>query len=218
VKVRTRLLSPLVALPRPVELDAITIDAYGTLLELRDPVGSLALLLPGHDRLAVERGFQAEAAHYVAQSHRGRDAESLAQLYGDCVAVFNEAAGSSLTAEEYVQALEADYAVLPGVPEALSRLRARGLELAVVGNWDSRLAEHLERLGLAPFFSAIVSSGEAGAAKPDPRPFRIALERLKIEPERALHVGDSQVDEDGARAAGLGFAPAPVSTLPERLT
>jgi HAD superfamily hydrolase (TIGR01549 family) len=217
VKVRTQLLSPLVALPRPVELDAITIDAYGTLLELHDPVGSLARLLPGHDRAAIERGFAAEAQLYVAESHRGHDAESLARLYGDCVSVFNEAAGSSLGAEEYLQALEAAYAVLPGVPEGLARLRALGLELAVVGNWDSRLGEHLERLGLAPFFSTVVSSGEVGAVKPDPGPFRVAVERLGVDPGRALHCGDTSLDEEGAGAAGVHFAPAPVSTLRERL-
>jgi putative hydrolase of the HAD superfamily len=107
--------------------------------------------------------------------------------------------------------------VLPGVSEALARLRALGLELAVVGNWDLRLPEHLDRLGLAPFFSAVVSSASAGAAKPDPRPFLAALELVAVSPERALHVGDSAADEDGARAAGLRFLPAPLATVPERL-
>jgi putative hydrolase of the HAD superfamily len=45
-----------------------------------------------------------------------------------------------------------------------------------------------------------------GIEKPDPGIFRIALERLGIEPERALFVGDIRsVDEVGARAAGMPF-------------
>jgi putative hydrolase of the HAD superfamily len=211
VNVRTELLSPLV--PEPAEIDVVTIDAFGTLVELRDPVGSLARLLPGHEPGAIEHAFRAEAAYYMEHSH----GVGLAQLYADCAAIFNETLGSKLTPEAYVTALDAEYAVLPGVPEALARLRSLGLELAVVGNWDLRLAEHLERLGLAPFFSAVVSSAGAGAAKPDPRPFVAALELVGVPPERALHVGDSPADEDGARAAGLRFLPAPLATLPERL-
>jgi HAD superfamily hydrolase (TIGR01549 family) len=215
VNVRTQLLSPLV--PAAAEIDAVTIDAFGTLVELRDPVASLARLLPDHDPAAIERAFRAEAAHYVVQSHRGRDAGGVAELYAECAGVFNATLGSTLSPEEYVGALDADYAVLPGVADALARLGSLGLELAVVGNWDFRLAEHLERLGLARFFSAIVSSAVVGAAKPDPRPFHAALEEIGVRPERSLHVGDSPADEDGARAAALRFLPAPLATLPERL-
>jgi putative hydrolase of the HAD superfamily len=225
VNVRTQLLSPVVPPPAEfdpaqidtAEIDAVTIDAFGTLLELRDPVGSLARLVPSRDRAAIERAFHAEAAHYVVHSYRGCDAAGLSELYAECAAVFNETLGSHLTPDEYVAALDAEYGVLPGAREALARLRGLGLELAVVGNWDRRLAEHLERLGIAPFFRAIVTSAEAGAAKPDPRPFVVALERLGVGPDRALHVGDSPADEDGARAAGLHFLPAPLATLADRL-
>ena len=197
----------------PAEIDAVTIDAFGTLVELRDPVGSLARVLPDHEPAAIEQAFRAEAAYYMEHSHRG----SLDELYADCAALFNETLGSELTPEAYVAALDAEYAVLPGVTDALARLRSLGLETAVVGNWDLRLREHLERLGIAPFFSAVVTSAAAGAAKPDPRPFLAALELVGVPPERALHVGDSPTDEDGARAAGLRFLPAPLETVPERL-
>ena len=201
----------------PDEIDAVTVDAFGTLLELRDPIGSLSRLVPGYDRPAIEQAFLAEAAHYVVHSYRGRDGAGLSELYAECAAVFNETLGSELTPDEYVGALDAEYGVLPGALEELARLRALGLELAVVGNWDRRLPEHLERLGLAPYFSAIVTSAEAGAAKPDPGPFALALGRLGVAAGRALHVGDSPADEDGAPAAGLRFLPAPLATLRERL-
>ena len=201
----------------PAELDAVTIDAHGTLLELRDPVGRLARLLPGHEPGAIERAFLAEAAHYVVHSYRGRDEGSLRELYGECVSVFNETLGSRLGAADYVAALDSSYAAIPGALEAVRRLRGLGLELAVVSNWDHRLPEHLERIGLASYFAVVVTSAEAGAAKPDARPFRLALEALRVSPERALHVGDGPADEAGARAAGLRFLAAPLSTLAERL-
>jgi HAD superfamily hydrolase (TIGR01549 family) len=90
------------------------------------------------------------------------------------------------------------------------RLEARGLALCVVSNWDCGLPEQLARLGLR---LPVVTSAEAGAAKPDPAVFRLALERLGVAPERALHVGDSPSDERGAAEAGMRFAPAPLAAL-----
>jgi putative hydrolase of the HAD superfamily len=197
-------------------LDAVTIDGYGTLLELSDPVGELRALLPDHAPDAIERAFRAEAEYYVAHTVEARDEEGLARLHAECTAVFNEALGSNLTPEQYVGALR--FEILPGVVEGLARLRASGLALAVVANWDYGLHGHLARHGLAVWFDTVVTSAEAGAKKPDPRPFLVALERLGVDPGRAVHVGDHPPhDEVGARAAGLGFEPAPLAAAVGRL-
>ena len=52
-------------------VDAVTIDAYGTLLELRDPAGSLARVLPGFERDSIERAFRAEVEHTPRMPSRG---------------------------------------------------------------------------------------------------------------------------------------------------
>jgi putative hydrolase of the HAD superfamily len=189
------------------ELDAVTIDAMGTLVRLDEPVPRLAAAA-GIDEEAAERGFAAEVAHYVPRAHEGRDADSLADLRARCTAVFNEAAGASLRPEQFLAAIV--FEPEPGAFEAARRLQLRGLALCVVSNWDCSLPEHLERLGLR---LPVVTSAEAGAAKPDPAIFRLALERLGVDPRRTLHVGDSREDEQGARAAGLRFAPAPLEAL-----
>ena len=97
---------------------------------------------------------------------------------------------------------------LPYALEALAVLRRRGLAVAIVSNWDIGLREHLAGLGLGEL--VVVTSAEAGAPKPQPDVFLRALELLRVRPERALHVGDSDADEAGARAAGMHFAPAPL--------
>lgn len=90
------------------------------------------------------------------------------------------------------------------VRPALEALRAAGVRLAVVSNWDSRLPRLLASLGLAPYFDAIVVSCLEGVEKPDPELFRRALVRLRARPEEALHLGDvAELDGDGARAAGI---------------
>jgi phosphoglycolate phosphatase-like HAD superfamily hydrolase len=38
---------------------------------------------------------------------------------------------------------------------------------------------------------------------------RVALERLRVHPSRALHVGDEEADEQAARGAGMAFASTP---------
>lgn len=82
----------------------------------------------------------------------------------------------------------------------------------MVSNWGIGLTEQLERLGVTSLFTSIVTTAEAGAAKPEPAVFRLALEKLGVDADRALHVGDEPGDEDGARAAGMHFAPTPLAT------
>lgn len=94
--------------------------------------------------------------------------------------------------------------VYPDVVPALEELRGRGFELGVVSNWDERLPGLLERLGLASYFTALVHSSAVGMEKPNPRIFRLALQRLGAEPDEALHVGDAALEDvEGARAAGM---------------
>jgi putative hydrolase of the HAD superfamily len=94
--------------------------------------------------------------------------------------------------------------VMPGVPETLERLRARGLRLAVVSNSDGSIEQGLERLGLRDCFDAVVDSFVVGVEKPDPRIFGHALARLGADPSRTLHVGDMvYADVVGARRAGI---------------
>jgi putative hydrolase of the HAD superfamily len=190
-------------------LDAVTIDAYGTLVSLVDPVPPLRAALAGREversAAEVDAAFRAEAEFYRERTHE----KPLEELRRRCVAVFLEAARADLDVEEFTPAFidALRFEPLPGVLDTIARLRAHGLALAVVSNWDETLPERLEEFDV----DVVVSSAEAGASKPDPAVFRLALERLGVRPERALHVGDSPADEEGARAAGMRFAPAPLA-------
>jgi putative hydrolase of the HAD superfamily len=201
---------------RFADLDAVTVDGFGTLVRLTDPVPRLAQALKGQGaEIAadiVREAFAAEVAYYRPNAVSGRDPESLSALRLQCTRVFLEAAGAALKASSFVDSFMSSlvFEPMPVAVETLSGLRARGLELAVVSNWDIGLTQHLERIGLSGLFSSIVTSAEAGAAKPDPAIFRLVLERLRVEPGRALHVGDEPEDGAGARAAGMGFAHAPL--------
>lgn len=202
---------------RLADLDAVTFDANGTLLELVDPVPKLERILREHGverpLETIRRAFAAEGRVYAGRAAAAHDAEAFAALQHDCAGIFLAEAGAELAVEAfaplYVAAME--FRTIPGVVAALRALRRRGLELAVVANFDLTLRDRLEALGLQSWFSAVVTPADAGVAKPDPGIFELALERLGASPKRALHVGDGAVDEDGARAAGMQFEWAPLA-------
>jgi putative hydrolase of the HAD superfamily len=92
----------------------------------------------------------------------------------------------------------------PDALSALSGLRARGLTLGLITNYDTRVFPVLQALGLSPLLDTVTIPAHVGSAKPDPAIFRHALSGLGLLPGDALHVGD-EVDDDyrGAEAAGL---------------
>jgi HAD superfamily hydrolase (TIGR01509 family) len=86
----------------------------------------------------------------------------------------------------------------------LRRLKARGLRLAAVSNWDERLRPLLRDLRVAAFFDPIVISIEVGAAKPAPPVFRRCADALGLAASAVLHVGDSPTEDyEGALRAGM---------------
>ena len=210
-------------MPSADALDAVTVDAFGTLVVLEDPAERLRLELAARgverDVGAVRRAFGGVAAYTRPRSVRGRDATSLAVLRQECVSVFLTEADAALDAAEFVPAFVGSivFSLAEGTREALDALRAAGLSLACAANWDVSLHDHLARLGIADRFDAVLASADVGVEKPDPRVFAHALERLGVVPGRALHIGDEEVDRVGAAAAGLAFEPVPLATLPARL-
>ena len=210
-------------MPSASALDAVTVDAAGTAVELVPPFERLQASLAERGVVRglgdVRVAFAAEVAYYVPRSQEGRTETSLAALRREAVGVFLDHLAAGLEPDSFVGAFigAIEFRPAEGAVAALRALRAAGLELACVANWDVSLEPHLRRAGVASYFTTIVSSAEAGAAKPDPAPFLLALERVGVRPARALHIGDDGVDVEGARAAGLAFEPVPLATLPERL-
>lgn len=93
------------------------------------------------------------------------------------------------------------------VPDAvrstLDGLKGR-YRMSVISNANGTVRDKLERVGLAPYFDAILDSHVVGIEKPDPRIFRLALEGAGARPEASLYVGDLyHVDAVGALAAGM---------------
>lgn len=94
--------------------------------------------------------------------------------------------------------------LFPDTLPALTKLQEQGIELGIISNFDSRLFAVMRGLGIAQSFDTVTISSLAHAAKPSPKIFQQALEKHAVDPEEAMHVGDSLRDDvEGATKAGL---------------
>ena len=189
----------------------VLLDALGTLVELQPPAPRLrARLAEEGFEVSEERaaaGFAAEISYYLAHHLEGSDRARLDDLRDRCAEEIMSAI--DLPGLDHATARRAmlgalEFTPYPDALEGVADLHRRGNRLVVVSNWDCSLPDWLGPTGLLDLVEGVVTSAEAGAAKPDPAVFRKALELAGVLRGSAVHVGDS-LDNDvaGARALGL---------------
>lgn len=92
----------------------------------------------------------------------------------------------------------------PETPIVLAVLRTRGYRTGIVSNHHDGLRRILQHYQLEPLLDTITYSQEAGAEKPNPAVFALALRRDGCRASDAVHVGDSiAADVEGARSIGI---------------
>lgn len=93
----------------------------------------------------------------------------------------------------------------PGMVEALTALSAR-MPLAVATNRGTSMPEILTHFDLHRFFQAVVTCRDVERPKPHPDMLFMAARRLGLRESELLFIGDSELDREAARAAGVLFA------------
>jgi putative hydrolase of the HAD superfamily len=227
-------------------LRAVLFDLDGTLMD-HDTARAAGLQahlsewLPGLDAdelVRLEREWQRlEAVHYDEYA-RGECTfvEQRRRRVQGIHAALERKLTEELTADtwfgSYLRHYRAAWRAFDDVLPVLAALAAArpSLALGVVTNGEGEPQRaKLAAVGLSDRFRVMVASGEEGVAKPDAEIFALACERLGVEHEQTVHVGDRlDIDAEGAAAAGLrgvwldrlGTAPRPahvvrISTLHE---
>ena len=96
----------------------------------------------------------------------------------------------------------------PWARAALRSLRARGVRIALVTASGRAIVEpNLARFNMTRTFEVVITADEVARPKPHPEGLRAALAHLAVDPADAVYVGDTTVDLEMARAAGVPFAP-----------
>jgi HAD superfamily hydrolase (TIGR01509 family) len=107
---------------------------------------------------------------------------------------------------------------LPGLLEFMDESKDRRLSLALVTNAPEENVEAiLLALELGEYFDEVVLSDEVGPVKPDPAPYRAALEKLGVAPEEALAFEDSTSGISSSVAAGIPTVGIASTQEPETL-
>lgn len=192
--------------------DAVFLDIDGTLLWVDlDVEGYVEDLSPysANGKLTAER-----VAGPVWEGLRRHIRENIKHRTEEDLAGFRRR-NAEITAAQL--GIEAPQEVLAAVAErrisfnpypeseaVMERLRAMGLPLYAVSNWDIELVKVLEDLGWTGYFDGVVASAVLGVEKPEAELFEEALRVSGADRNRVVHVGnDPLTDVQGASEAGL---------------
>lgn len=182
--------------------------------------------------------------HLWREATAGRAAPTLASSIAEGLrrlGVISDDALVARCAQAYGEGIRRECVVFPDAASTLAGLKGRGLKIGLISNTlfpGEYHSDDLARFGLVEHFDDLVFSSDVGVWKPQAGVFTLALERLGLQPEEAVFVGDRLVDDvrgaqdvgvrgvlikfvpgegpDEARGAALGVVPdARIATLGE---
>ncbi len=178
----------------------IIFDLDGTLVDSARLTGQII------DAMLADRGVRAQADPALIRAMDAIGGEAMiAAVMGEHT--HDPAADLAEFRERHkVAATPADLP-FPGVAKGLAELAASGIAMAICSNKPQHLCEKiLGDLDLARHFAAIIGSTANRPRKPAADAALLALDHLAGDTSSTLYCGDSLVDLETARAAGLPMA------------
>jgi phosphoglycolate phosphatase len=110
----------------------------------------------------------------------------------------------SLFRQRYEEIFRAHTCLLPGARKVVEALHRQGIQLAVATNKLGRFSRAIfAHFGMEKLFAVIVGDGDVSQNKPDPEMLYYAMEKMGVEKGKTVFVGDSLIDIQTAKNAGL---------------
>jgi len=123
----------------------------------------------------------------------------------------------SLFRQKYEAVFRENTRLLPDAREVLETLHGRGIRLAVATNKLGRFSREIfEYFGMENLFTVIVGDGDVPRNKPDPEMLRLAMEKMGMEKEQTIFVGDSVIDIQTGKNAGVRVFAVPTGNTDRR--
>ena len=186
-----------VDLCQPLDTEAVLFDIDGTLV---DSIGAYFEV----GRLAAEPyGFEFTLEHVRLCMATGINfwKELIPEHHPDGAALAK--AMSAHAAREWPRVLRKTGALFDGVAQTLDALKSRGIKLGIVSGARPEVMEILAAQGILDRFDTVVLGADVTRQKPDPEGISKALSELQVAPEAALYVGDTPIDIQASRSAGV---------------
>ena len=178
-------------------IDGIIFDCDGVLFESR------AANLAYYNRILEKFSYPAVTQEQRQRAHLCHTASSpvvLAELLDEAILGPALDYAATLDFREFIPFMQPE----PHLREALEEL-SRRLPLAIATNRGGSLEPILTHFGLEKYFQTFVTSHDVARPKPAPDMLLLALPRLGLKGDRCLFIGDSELDQQAAREAGVRF-------------
>jgi 2-haloacid dehalogenase len=188
----------------PIRVEACVFDAYGTLFDFASAAAQCTQAL-GPKAPALTAMWRDKQLQYTwLRSLQGRHADFF-EVTAAALDYTLEALGIAAPGlRERLLDLYRTLACFPEVPDVLRQLKAAGFRMAILSNGSPPMLDDVVRAaGLKDLFDHVLSVEEVGVFKPDPRVYRLAVERLGL-PAGAISFQSSNAwDAFAASAFGM---------------
>lgn len=185
-----------------LQVSGVLFDLDGTLVNSAPDIGNAAnkMLQTMGEPLATKQQIRSWIGNGIPKLvkralTKSVDAEPDASLFEYALPIFMM---------HYERDVCVDSTLYPGVLNTLKDLSANGYVLGCVTNKQASCTEPLlDQIGIASYFSAVVSGDTCKNRKPHPEPIHYLIKKMGLTEKDCLLVGDSAHDIGAAKAAGI---------------
>lgn len=182
---------------------AIVFDAYGTLFDVHSVAALANELFPGQGDALSQRWRAKQLEYSWTLSLMGRY-EDFWNVTDHALTFACHALKLSCDASQHARLMDS-YLRLSAFPEASAGLKQlSGRTLAILSNGSPKmLASVVSSSGLSGVFKQVISVDEVRIYKPNPRVYRLATDKLGVQPSSVVFVSSNAWDVGGAKAFGF---------------
>jgi phosphoglycolate phosphatase len=179
------------------KVDCVIYDCDGVMFDSLDANGRL------YNHIATSVGRAPLLHDELAYCHTHTVYEALRHIFRTDESLEKKALDFLKTVElkDFIVYLKME----PNLVETLAILKERGILRAISTNRTTSMKHIMERFGLRPHFEMVVTALDVKKPKPHPESVEKILEAFKLDKEKVLYLGDSEVDRDTARSSGVRF-------------